>query len=238
MWVNIKTLRFNFTQYLMLVIVFPLSYLIINLISGSHNSLIHSITGILISMIFSLFINLQANLVATSNNTSVIELYAVYQATPIYVFIGQCSLHFLMTLPLILAAGCAMYLQVEFISIWKLVLWIITTLFFFFFVSIFLGSILKNPNLATPVINLIYMLIIMITPIYNNFYEMKFITKILYSFNPLSHIVSLWYWCFNLKKLANSWISFIILYGIALLLGFFDYRRWKEAKAVEKLNVF
>lgn len=100
MWINFKNLRFFLLQYLMLVIIFPSSYLLISLTSTgtAQPTEVYSI-GLFTSMLFSLFINMQASMIANSNSITAIEQYATFKVRPLFVHMSGCAYHALVGLP-------------------------------------------------------------------------------------------------------------------------------------------
>lgn len=236
-WLNLKSLRMNFMQYFMMVILYPLTFLIISYVSRGNDENIYYFTGMFLSMLISLFINMQAMLIASSNNATVIEMYTVFQVPPIYAFMGQCMFHAIMSLPIFGVMLISVMLKGYTISIIKVVFWCLFALLFFSVLSIFIGGLIRNPNFAMPMISMLYMIIVIITPIYNNVLLMEETTKLLYLVNPVSHIVSLLYWVMGMKTLVNPIISIILIASLSLILGVICIVRWKDTKALEKLNL-
>lgn len=235
-WVDVKGLRMSFMQYLMLVVIFPLSYLIINTSGGTSNHL-YNVTGMLISMLMSLFINMQATLVASSNNVTIIETYSVYKVKPLMVFLSQCLLHFLMSIGIFIVSEIILVSYGVRPQIIKLIVWLIIAFVFLHAVSVALGSVLKNPNMAGAIINLLYMILVMITPLYSSTEGISTTGRIFYLLNPFSHLISLLYWSNDMKPLCSFWISILILALLTIVLDIFTYKRWNNAHAIEKLTL-
>lgn len=236
-WVNTKSLRMNFMMYFMLVIIFPLSYLVIHL-NGSASDRVCAVTGMFVSMLLSLFVNMQATLVCNGNTIASLEMCAVYQVKPFWVYFGQCVLHYLLSLVLLAVTLLALVVWGVPIAVGKLLLWLVISFVMLQSFSVMLGSILKNPNIAGPMINLLYMLLVMITPIYIPASAMTQSMKITYGLNPFSHLISLLYWCIGEETIAAPWVSIVYIGVLSLLMELYCYKRWTNAYAVEKLAVF
>lgn len=218
----------------MLVIIFPVSYLIIALTSSAGRlPIITQVVGIIMSMLFSLFINMQAPLIANANNITIRETYAVYNVKPIIVFIGQCLFHIILSLPLILLGIVVIFLLVGQMSILYFLLWLILSFIFLSSFSIFLGMMLKNPQVASPIINVIYMLAISITPLYlgSDHY------KALYLLNPLTHIINLFYCIFNKSLFCSAALSISILLILSFIMSIVIYNLLRTNSCVEKLTI-
>lgn len=123
-WISLKTLRLNFVQYLMLVIIFPATYLIVSIASSNgSNSIVDYGVGLFCSMAISIFINMQAASIALSNGIATIEMYATFKVRPICVFLGQSMFHFLLMVPFALALVVFAYCSgsdVNLIAFWGL----------------------------------------------------------------------------------------------------------------------
>ena len=105
-------------------------------------------------------------------------------------------------------------------------------------VAMFIGSILKNPQIASAVINMLYMIIIMTTPIYNNVSEMSRGVKTIYSMNPFSSICSLLYWALGMETIVNPYISILFCICVSSVLYVYVSRSWNNRGVVEKLNIW
>ena len=237
-WISVKTMRLNFMQYLMMVIVFPATYLIISIVSsGGLKSAADYALGLFCSMSISIFINMQSASIALSNGITTIEMYATFKVRPIFVFLGQSIFHFIMMLPFAFALAALALLSGIAINLPALLGVLILSFLFLSFVSIVVGGIIPNPNMAGPIINMLYMVIVMITPLYNDLSSVSNTSRILYSLNPFSHYTSLLYSCFNKPPVCPPYISIAVLFGLTVIAAIISVKRWKNAAAVEKLNV-
>ena len=238
-WINIKTLRFNFLQYFMLVMIFPCTYLIISVVSsGGANGLSSYGVGLFCSMLISMFVNMQAAGIAQSVGITVMEQYAAFKVKPIFVFLGQSVFHMMLILPFAAAILVFALCFGMAVSGAGFVLALLLSAVFLTFVSIVIGGLIPNPNLASPVINMLYMVIIMITPLYNDIGGMQGAVRTLYALNPFSHIVSLFSWSLGNGALCSPYISAAVLLALALLAALASIKRWGRAAAAEKLSVF
>lgn len=236
-WIDFKSLRFNFMNYLMLVVIFPLSYLVVNLTSSSKGTNIRTaLTGMLISMLMSMFINMFTSQVASSNTIEAIELFSMYKVKPLTVFMGHGLFHWILSsilmIPSIMIIGFSGFK----LNILAICLFYILSFLFLYYTSLMLGSLIKNPNFAQPLINLIYMILIMITPIYVDPAKMSFMTRSIYSINPFSHFVWLFY---SISYATNPGIIFSIIYLVifTLICALFVHKKWDKRYAVEKLSL-
>lgn len=236
-WINFKNLRFYLMQYIMLVFIFPCSYLCISLTSADRPQFIvgYSI-GLFTSMLFSLFINMQASTIANSNSIATIEQYATFQVRPLFVHLGGCVYHSILAMPLLLIVvilNLSSGLNIAFLCVS-----VVLTILFLSSFSMVLGGLFHNPNIASPIINMLYMIIVSITPIYSDLGSLPQSTKFLYMLSPFAHLISLFDWSFNQNKLCAPWISIGIISTVTVLLGALSVKRWYRCVAVEKLSIF
>ncbi len=237
-WISLKTLRLNFVQYLMLVIIFPATYLIVSIASSNgSNSIVDYGVGLFCSMAISIFINMQAASIALSNGIATIEMYATFKVRPICVFLGQSIFHFLLMVPFALALVVFAYCSGSDVNLIAFLGVMLLSFMFLSFTSIALGGLISNPNLASPVINMLYMFIVMITPLYNDANSVSTLGRLLYSVNPFSHYTSLVYSCFSKPVICPTFISVAVIGLITAIFAALSVKRWKNATAVEKLNV-
>ena len=175
-WINRKNLKMNFLEYLMLVILFPLTYLIVSITSSDSLNLNYKVSGMFISMIISIFVNMQGTLIANANLITTRELYATYGVKPIHVFDGISIFHLIVIFPMIMLTTLLCFLIGCNIRCFHLIISIITVFLFLSSLSKMLGGLIKNPQIATPIISMCYMIIVIISPIY-------------YSITTNSHII-------------------------------------------------
>lgn len=233
--INFKSLRMSALNYIMLVIIFPFSYLAIALTS-SDNALptIIKVSGAVMSMLFSLFINMQATLVSNSNNITIRETYAVYGVKPVIVFISQCLFHTILSLPIILSAVIVLVFSLDSFSIISFSIWFILSILFLSTISLLLGMSLKNPQIASPCINLTYMILISVTPLYNPLNSID----AFYLWNPLTHIINLFYSAFGSNYIfCDTLLSVMILVGCICVSIFFILHQKKKLYGNEKLTI-
>ena len=226
-------------NYFMLVVLFPATYLVINIIASKEQGINPIlVTGYFTSLIISLYINMQSTLVLNTNEVSILELYASLQITPLQVFIAQSIQHMLYVLPAFILMILILIIIGQSVAVILIIIWLILTIWFLSVLAITLGSIIKNPNLGGPVINVLYMIIIMTTPLYYNVADIESGFKIALYFNPLTHICILLNYSAGIEPPINIYVSFIILIIISSLLSIFIKKRWNNKYAVEKLNLF
>lgn len=158
MWINFKNLRFFLLQYLMLVIIFPSSYLLISLTStgSAQPTEVYSI-GLFTSMLFSLFINMQASMIANSNSITAVEQYATFKVRPLFVHMGGCAYHALVGLPFFIILLVISFISHKGINILLLLASLVLAILFLSAASMVLGGLFRNPNIASPAINMLYM---------------------------------------------------------------------------------
>lgn len=234
----IRKLRFQGIFYFMLVVVFPLSYLVINMMGRSSQDLSVYAIGMYISMMFSLYINMQATLISGANRIEIMEYYSVFKINPLDEFLGESIFH--------AALSCILLLPISFAIIVcsngslniRVIFWFVLCTFFMHQVSVFIGGLMSNPNIASPIINLIYMIIIMATPIYllpSSFAESGFIG---YAINPFSHVIWTLYYSFGYKAYFPEILSWVYPLIIASVLCVINNKRWRMASAIEKLTIY
>ena len=240
MWINFKNLRFFLLQYLMLVIIFPSSYLLISLTStgSAQPTEVYSI-GLFTSMLFSLFINMQASMIANSNSITAIEQYATFKVRTLFVHMGGCAYHALVGgLPFFIVLLVISFISHRGINILLLLASLALAILFLSAASMVLGGLFRNPNIASPAINMLYMVIVMVTPFYSDLAALSQPARLAYCFNPFAHVTSLIGGSFGQLMLCDPLISAAILVLLTAILGALSVKRWYSSHAAEKLGVF
>ncbi|MBR5718448.1 MAG: ABC transporter permease [Clostridia bacterium] len=239
LWINIKNLRFFLLQYLMLVIIFPSSYLLISLASTSSVQPIEVYSiGLFTSMLFSLFINMQASMIANSNSITAIEQYATFMVRPLFVHMGGCVYHAVVGLPFFAVLIAVNLLSHTEINVLLLIVSMVLAFLFLSATAMVLGGLFRNPNIASPVINMLYMIIVMVTPFYTDLESIPQSARLAYCFNPFAHVTSLIGGSFGQPMLCDPFISAGILFLLTFILGALSVKRWYSSYAAEKLGVF
>lgn len=237
-WINFKNLRFYALQYLMLVVIFPCSYLMISLVSSGADKGVGLYTaGLFVSMLMSLFINMQASSIASSNNISTLELYATYKVRPLFVHIGGCVYHAIISIPFFIITLLVNMMDHAMPDVSLLLITFILMILVLSGLSMVLGGLFHNPNIASPMINMLYMVVVMITPLYGNLSGIDGIMRFVYCLNPFSHILSLLEGGFQRGMLCNPLISIFYLTLLTIILGLLSRRRWYRCYAAEKLGL-
>lgn len=233
----LRKLRFQGIYYLMLVVIFPLSYLVINMMGKSKHDIIVYAIGMYISMMLSLFINMQATLISGANRIEIMEYYSVFKIDPLDEFLGESIFHATLSIVLLIPMSSIIGLYGSGEINFRLIPWFVLCVFFMHQVSVFIGGLFTNPNIASPVINLLYMVIIMASPVY--LLPADIAEGIIYGYliNPFSHIIWLLYYAFGEKPCAPEALSWLYPLALGLALNFFNNKRWKMATAIEKLTV-
>lgn len=239
MWINFRNLRFYLLHYLMLVIIFPVSYLLISLTSngGIRDAGTYS-TGLFTSMLLSLFINMEASMIAQSSSVTAFEQYAVFRVRPLFVHMGGCLYHASFSLPFLALLITLNLVTGNGVDVLLLVVSLVTAVLFLAALSMVLGGLFRNPNIASPVINMIYMIIMMITPFYGDYGKAWQVMRLLCSFNPFAHVVSLIAGSFGKEMLTSPFISAGVLVSLSAVLFILAAKRWYRCTAPEKLGLF
>lgn len=232
-WINSKNLRMNFLEYLMLVILFPLTYLIISITSSESIDIMMKISGLCLSVMISLFVNMQGTLVANTNTITTRELYASYGVKPINVFDGISVFHSIMSLPLIIVVVIVSLLRGNSINAFQLIIWLLIAFTFLSELSILLGGLIRNPRIATPTISMIYMILIIICPLY---YSVPISKKILL-INPFSWFCESFRMMTGVGSGYNFWISILILTFYAIIFRILAHIVVNSSKAIEKNTI-
>lgn len=233
--INFKSLRMSALNYIMLVVIFPVSYLAIALASSNNTLLtITKVSGAVLSMLFSLFINMQATLVSGSNDITIRETYAVYGVKPLVIFISQCLFHTILSLPIIFVAVMIISFSTNYFSLLSFLLWLVLSILFLSSTSVLLGMILKNPQIANPCINLTYMMLISITPLYSPLNNINNA----YLWNPLTHSVNLFYSNFGTEYVfCNTLLSTVVLLGYICVAVLLILKEQKKSYGNEKVTI-
>lgn len=237
-YINYKSLRFNLMHYLMLVVVFPLSYLVMNIIASNGKiSITQTVIGAYTSMIISLFFNLFAIQVSSANEIQILELYRTAKVKVLEIFCGNGLFYTLLSVFMfIVMVLITAFNSIEF-NLFRLVLCQIICFSLLSTLGIVIGSLIRNPSMAGPIINLIYMICVIVTPIYLAPYRVDGILKHLYFINPLSHVVWINYWGYdqyNGIELIKS-IAYILL--VVILGWIYIFKRWNNTYSTEKKNI-
>lgn len=91
---------------------------------------------------------MQSASIALSNGITTIEMYATFKVRPIFVFLGQSLFHFIVMLPFALALAALALLSGIAINSPALLGVLILSFLFLSFVSIVVGGIIPNTNMA------------------------------------------------------------------------------------------
>lgn len=232
-WINRKNLKMNFLEYAMLVVLFPLTYLVISATSSDSAGITLKASGMLISMIISLFVNMQGSLIANANVITTRELYATYGVKPLHVYDGMSVFHFLMVLPMIALTAIICLMSGNSINYIGLVIWGIICFIFLSSLAIVLGGIIKNPRVSTPIISMCYMIIMIISPIY---YSAP-LTNIALYFNPFSWLCESLKVVLGITSVYNFNMSVLILLALSTGLRIISFKLCNDSSAIEKSTI-
>jgi hypothetical protein len=236
--INLKTLRFNFMNYFMLVFLFPFSYFVIYMLgSKGKTPAINYIVGMFLTMLLSMFINMFATLVSSANRVELFEMFKTYQVDTLDVFRGEGIFHMILSLFLLIVGVVIAVFNGFRPDILKLCF--LQMLFFAFLteLGIFIGGLLRDPNMAQAFINCFYMLVVILTPVYQSPDSLGKIQYI-YSINPIAHIGWLYYWSFGGKKgYVEPAAGIVYLLLLTLILIWFNNKRWSKAVSREKIGI-
>jgi ABC-type polysaccharide/polyol phosphate export permease len=232
-----RKLRFQGIYYLMLVVVFPLSYLVINMMGKSGKDIIVYAIGMYISMMLSLFINMQATLVSGANRIEMMEYYSVFKIDPQDEFLGESIFHATLSLILLILMSFIIVLSGSGTVNFRLIPWFALCIFLMHQISVFMGGLFANPNIASPIINLLYMVIIMSSPVYILPSDLTVKAAYGYFINPFSHVIWLLYYAFGAEPCVPELLSWTYPLALGLVLHFLNNKRWRMATAIEKLTV-
>lgn len=239
LWINFKNMRFWILQYLMLGVVMPCSYLGISLFSagGAGRQSVY-LVGLFVSTIFSLFDHLHALNVSRCLQIEELERCIAYKTTPLSADIGGGIFHALVSLPVLI-----IICLVNHLASWgsvrvgiTLFAWLLTSLFMNNLCFV-LGGIFNKITTVQPVTSMFYMIVLMLTPFYVDLSTLSSSALTPHLFNPMAHVLSIFYWGFNLPVLCAPVWSIVYLLVLSLVCGLYGYKRWSNAKAVEKINV-
>lgn len=239
LWVNVKNLRFFLLQYIMLGVVLPGSYLVLSVLSNSGKTPVPIyLIGLLTSTTLSLFLNLHVLTVVQYKEIRVLQKCAVFKVRPLHVHMGSGLFHALISLPVLLAVTLVNYAQVfsSQRSLWILPVWVLVSLFLMNF-SMALGGSFPNINIAQPACSMLYMIFLMVTPLYVNLGSVSGFLRMVYLVNPFSHISSLYSYTFGLPVLCSPLLSAIYLLALTVLLAMTAHKQWYNSTATEKLTV-
>lgn len=237
-WLQAKSLKMNIMNFLMLVIIYPISYLVISVVSGTGEQNIYYVTGIFTSIFISLFVNMEAVQIANQNSIELAEIYAVYNVSRIQVFCGECLYYMLLLLPILILDVIVLLFLGAKLCLAYLIVYIVVSFFLMSLLAIAIGSLIKTPQIASALINMLYMIVVMVTPIYNDVSEMTQASKLLYSINPFTHMCSLYYWALGLDTIVSPVVSLVYIVILCIILYFYVNRSWKNRGAIEKLTIW
>lgn len=228
----------NFVMYLLLVILYPLTYLVIGYMAGNaQNNFAEYFISYFVSMAMSMFLNMQSTVIATSNQITTIELYKTYNTNPFYVFLGLSLFHIFL-LSFVIAPLFVTGLFLVGFSTWQFLLTLLISLLFLALLSMFIGGLIKNPNIASPISNMIYMIAIIITPLYAQYSDLLAEKHTFASLNPFMHMLSMYRSAFGLDHLFTFVHSCVLLTFLTLVLVIYATKRWLTATASERISIF
>ena len=126
-----------------------------------------------------------------------------------------CAYHALVGLPFFIVLLVISFISHRGINILLLLASLALAILFLSAASMVLGGLFRNPNIASPAINMLYMVIVMVT-----------------------HATSLIGGSFGQPMLCDPLISAAILFLLTAILGALSVKRWYSSHAAEKLGVF
>ncbi len=232
-WINRKNLKMNFLEYLMLVILFPLTYLVVSITSSDSLNLKYKVSGMFISVIISLFVNMQGSLIANANLITTRELYATYGVKPIHVFDGISIFHLIVVFPMFLLTTLLCFFSGCNIRYFHLAISIITVFLFLSSLSKLLGGLIKNPQIATPIISMCYMIIMIISPIY---YSVSANSHIIW-FNPFAWLCESIRTSFGMGSAYSFELMTSSLLIISIVFRIVSIRIFNDSGAIEKNTI-
>ena len=179
-------------------------------------------------------------MIANSNSITAIEQYATFKVRTLFVHMGGCAYHALVGgLPFFIVLLVISFISHRGIYILLLLASLALAILFLSAASMVLGGLFRNPNIASPAINMLYyMVIVMVTPFYSDLAALSQPARLAYCFNPFAHATSLIGGSFGQPMLCDPLISAAILFLLTAILGALSVKRWYSSHAAEKLGVF
>lgn len=178
-------------------------------------------------------------MIANSNSITAIEQYATFKVRTLFVHMGGCAYHALVGgLPFFIVLLVISFISHRGINILLLLASLALAILFLSAASMVLGGLFRNPNIASPAINMLYMVIVMVTPFYSDLAALSQPARLAYCFNPFAHATSLIGGSFGQLMLCDPLISAAILLLLTAILGALSVKRWYSSHAAEKLGVF
>ena len=177
-------------------------------------------------------------MIAQSSSVTAFEQYAVFRVRPLFVHMGGCLYHASLSLPFLALLIILNLVTGRGVDVLLLLVSLLVAVLFLSALSMVLGGLFRNPNIASPVINMIYMIIMMITPFYGDYGREGGVMRLLYSLNPFAHVVSLIAGSFGKEMLTKPFVSAVVLLPLTAVLFLLAVKRWYRSRAPEKLSLF
>ena len=124
-------------------------------------------------------------MIANSNSITAIEQYATLKVRPLFVHMGGCAYHALVGLPFFIILLVISFISHKGINVLLLFTSLALAILFLSAASMVLGGLFRNPNIASPAINMLYyMVIVMVTPFYSDLAALSQPARLAYCSTP------------------------------------------------------
>ena len=125
-------------------------------------------------------------MIANSNSITAIEQYATFKVRTLFVHMGGCAYHALVGgLPFFIVLLVISFISHRGINILLLLASLALAILFLSAASLVLGGLFRNPNIASPAINMLYyMVIVMVTPFYSDLAALSQPARLAYCSTP------------------------------------------------------
>lgn len=226
-----KTLRFNFFNVLLSILIVPLSFLVIN-VANSTSNLPLLLIGLIVSSLMGNFLINYSQRISNIVSIQVLELYSTWGVSTKTLALSIAIFHSLVAVPLVLIITIILIFLGISINWFLYITGLIISLIFLALSGAFMGSNIKNPNMALALNSYLYYILTMITPIYYPAPVSLKIYNIINKINPLSHIIEMLRYSVGLNSNIN-FISYIYILSLIIILFIVNNNRLKDVYMIE-----
>ena len=225
-----KTLRMNFLNVILSILIIPMSFLVINIANNAN--IIILLLGLIVSSLMGNFLVSYSQRITNIVSIQVLELYSTWGISTQILALSIGIYHVIVSIPIIVVVTLILLMIGTNINWLYYLIGICMTIIFMGTFGGVIGTNIKKPNKALAVNSYMYYLLTMITPIYYetvNNYRVYNIVNIL---NPISHLVNILRYSVGLYE-NISFISYIYILFLIMILYIITKNRLSKVYMVE-----
>lgn len=238
MLVEVKMLRLYAVSIMINMILIPVSYVIIMLISlgAKSGELSYQLSGFMVASLIGSMVTLLALRVSSMAQADVLELYAALPVTLFEIVIAQVATYLLLALPQV-----AVSLLLSILNANASVNILVTLVGFAMSVSIMaalgvaLGLSIRNPYIAQGIIPMLSFAILLLSPVYYRAEALPVWARAVLLVNPVTHALNVMRTPLGFASIIPQGYSYLFLIAVMTLLIVYAVTKLRKVYILEKL---